>query len=122
MLAGCQIKDKKSTEEPLVDNQMTPTELIQKYMECENDSDCWQVNDPNDGCCGRTYAINNTGSKIYYSMFEKKIKKKDEMCQKEYDKGLSCSLQYFEPSCIDKICKLKNKMNGDKIIDNDFSH
>lgn len=122
MFAGCQIKDNKSIEAPLVDNQTTPAEFIQKYMACGNNSDCWQVKDPSEGCCGRTFAINKTGSKIYYSTFEKEFKKKDEMCKKEYDKGLSCSLQYFEPVCIDEICRLKDKMNGDKIIDNEFSH
>jgi hypothetical protein len=121
LLVGCQTKDNnKFNEEPLVHNQITPAELTNSNMECETGLDCREVKDPNDGCCGWSYAINNTGYEIYQKTFEKEFRELREMCEKEYSKGLSCSLQLFEPVCIDKMCKLKDKMDGDKIIDNAF--
>ncbi|MBD3244406.1 MAG: hypothetical protein GF335_00225 [Candidatus Moranbacteria bacterium] len=125
LLTGCQTKNKTtlSPNQPETESDMTPFEFIQKYMECENDSDCTRTPNPNGFCCDLTYAINKNGYKKFRKAFAKEFEKKSEMCNKEYERGLACaSLRWVEPVCVDSTCKLKDKMNGDKIIDNEFRH
>ncbi|MFZ2975967.1 MAG: hypothetical protein WA055_05080 [Candidatus Moraniibacteriota bacterium] len=101
--------------------KLTPEELITKYKSCEIDSDCGQVTDPGDFCCGSIYTMNKKGIKEYREYFAEEFKKKNEKCDKEEEKGLSCSMWQYEPVCVDKICKWKYMdTDKDEIIENKF--
>ena len=105
-----------------IDTQSSLIDIVQKFLTCESQIDCVDVSaHPNDCCEYAHYAINKKGLELYQQIFAKEREKHQKKCQDQYDMGLSCAKVWYEPVCIEQICKLKDKIREDKIIVNDFS-
>jgi len=115
------INKEDNTNKILNENKdLTPKQIIANNESCEKDLDCELVIDPYDFCCGSYYSMNRKGREEYKNYFAEAFNEKEILCDKEDERGLSCSKWPYEPVCVNNICKWKYLGNNSEIIDNKF--